>query len=67
MGFPTVRSDPWKKGKRPNRVKLLWSADFWKQLVRKAEKELWRVDLTPQVRAMITLMNLTLYGSDTHL
>lgn len=33
MGFPTVKSDPWKKGFRPRPNRNLWPESFWKKLM----------------------------------
>lgn len=33
MGFPTVKSDPWKKGIRPRPNRSLWPESFWKKLM----------------------------------
>ncbi len=67
MTFAPVKSDPWKKGKR-RRIKRgeLWSAEFWKRLVKQAEKDM-RDDapsrwISPACVEMIVGMNQLLYG-----
>jgi hypothetical protein len=38
--FPTVKSDPWRKGRRRRRRKsVLWTPAQWKQLTEAAVKE----------------------------
>jgi hypothetical protein len=38
--FPTVRSDPWKKGQKKRRGRRgLWSPEQWKRLVKAAKEE----------------------------
>lgn len=40
MSYPTVKSDPWKKGVRPKRRRRgLWSAEQWKRLAKAAKGE----------------------------
>ena len=62
MGYPTVKSSPWKKGLRRRRPKfLLWSAGFWKRLVEQAQRDGER-DVSLKCRDMIREMNELLYG-----
>jgi len=63
MGFPTVKSDPYKKGLKPRRKHLLWSEWFWKQLVAQAKRDFWSRDVSPACVKMISDMNDLLYGS----
>lgn len=40
MSFPTVKSDPWKKGLKAKRKRrTLWSPDQWKKLVEAAKND----------------------------
>jgi hypothetical protein len=63
MPFPTVKSDPWKKGVRKPRCRfLLWPDKFWKQLVQQAmdDRLIWD-GISPACLELIREMNLLLY------
>lgn len=78
MPFPTVKSDPWRKGLRQRRRHILWSEEFWKRLCKQASPLLSVVKadkwnhiprfpsgsekVSPQCAEMIVEMNLLLYG-----
>lgn len=55
MGFPTVKSDPYKK--RARRRQKLWSAKFWRELI-----AIGNGFMTPEVVAAISEMNDWMYG-----
>lgn len=68
MPFPTVKSDPWKKGKRRRRRKFrLWSGKFWKKLCDQAQGDvilgLGR-EVSLECVRMISEMNRLLYGQE---
>jgi hypothetical protein len=68
MSFPTVKSDPWKKGIRPRIGFRLWSTQFWKRLCERArddqffkpkDEPRW---VSPECVLMIADMNRLLYA-----
>ena len=62
MGFPTVRSDPYKRRRR--RRSQLWSAKFWRELVDAASLD-WgrkRRGISDLCVEMIGDMNEWMYG-----
>lgn len=56
MGFPTVKSDPWKKKRKTRRFQL-WSATFIKEIT-----DLGKGHLTDEVVRRIGDINEWLYG-----
>lgn len=62
MTFPTVKSDPWAKGKKTRRRRFtLWSSAFWKKLVDQAYEDRPQ-KMSPATVDMIGDMNELLYG-----
>lgn len=61
MGFPTVKSDPWKKSTRRRTRHTLWPERFWRELVQ-TDKHYIGKGLSDSVREKIAEMNLLLYG-----
>jgi len=43
MGFPTVKSDPWKKKPRKSRA-TLWNSKWWKELCERAKRDIGTFD-----------------------
>lgn len=63
MPFPTVKSNPWKKGLRKQRLRFqLWPEHFWKKLCEVAKfRHPWN-DVPIECQEMIHEINLQLYG-----
>ena len=66
MTFPTVKSSPWMKRRKPRRGKFaLWPGEFWKRLVDQAVKDSQNgqgCGVSKACRRMIAEMNASLYG-----
>lgn len=62
MSFPTVKSDPWKKGLKPRRRHLLWHNSFWKRLKENAFDGGICSPFRGGILEMISEMNERLYG-----
>ena len=72
MPFPTVKTDPWKKGARkPRRRFTLWSESFWRLLVKTEHEERGdaifgctasNVCMTEKCVELVSEQNFLLYG-----
>lgn len=64
MGFPTVKSDPYRDRKPKVRRGPLWPESFWATLAEQARRDALRYDgISPRCVEMIAEFNRLLYGN----